>query len=480
MELWPYQVEAVEQLRAQIRAGHRRVILQAPTGAGKTVMASEVIRCAVGKGSRVLFLAHARELIDQCVSKLRACDLLPGIIMAGRSGDPQAHVQVVSKDTLLARAVRSDRITLPPANLVITDEAHRSMSSWYQVVLDQYPHAVHIGLTATPVRGDGVGLGDWWQGIVISITVPELIRGGYLVPARVFAPFTPDMTGVKKDGNGEWVRTATSEIMNRPKIVGDVVAHWQAHASDRLTVVFATVIDHSLALRDRFAAAGVPAEHLDAKTPLGEREAILERLRAGVTRVLCNVNVVTEGWDLPALSCLVDCQPNRRLGRCLQKWGRVLRRDEGKTDAIVLDHAGNALRHGLPGDDRHWSLDTTTPIEEREEDERKKEQRERTICCPQCFCVYSGRRDCPNCGHTPVRQGKPVETTAGTLVEIAQAKPMMTWDDKQRIWLRCLARVKAIGLKVGAAAHMYRKDVGSWPREVEPMPSGAQWQMQRS
>jgi superfamily II DNA or RNA helicase len=196
MQLRPYQIEAVAELRRTIGAGQRRVICVSPTGGGKTLIACQVIAGAVAKGSRVLFLAHTREIIKQTSLKLSEAGVGHGIIQAGLVADPAQPVQVASIQTLWTRAMRLDRMPLPAANVLILDECHRTLAPTYKQIIAEYPNAILLGLTATPCRGDGRGLGGVFEAIVETPQVAALIEQGYLVGTKVYAPVNPDLRGV--------------------------------------------------------------------------------------------------------------------------------------------------------------------------------------------------------------------------------------------------------------------------------------------
>ena len=216
--LRPYQADAIERLRAEIRQGRRRLILQASTGAGKTVIAADIIRRTVEKGGRVLFLAHARELIKQCSDKLWDVGVPHGLLMAGRGYQLSEPVQVASKDTLLSRAIRLGTLRLPEASLVVADECHRSLSRWWRYLLDQYPRAVILGLTATPARSDGRGLGDLYQAMVQAVPTSQLIQDGYLVSTKVYAPYRPNLKGIRVE-RGDYNREQLAARLNKKNLL---------------------------------------------------------------------------------------------------------------------------------------------------------------------------------------------------------------------------------------------------------------------
>jgi DNA repair protein RadD len=278
-QLRPYQDDVIARFNAKVASGTRHILLVAPTGAGKTVIAAAIIAATVRPASvdwsasvtrRVLFLAHRRELILQTSRKLRELGIDHGILLPGYSARLREPVQVASIATLHARAVRSNTIEMPPADLVIVDEAHHIRARSYERILQAYSNAVVLGLTATPCRGDGRGLGNVFDALVECPPVQELIDGGFLVNTRVYAPSQPDLKGFRVE-RGDYSEAQLAERVNTDKLVGDIVEHWHRLAERRKTVVFATGVQHSLHIRDEFCRAGVLAEHIDGKTPIEER-----------------------------------------------------------------------------------------------------------------------------------------------------------------------------------------------------------------
>ena len=413
MNLRPYQNQAVENLRAEIRSGNRHPVLVAPTGAGKTVIAANVVRSAVERGTRVIFLAHRRELINQCSGKLGDNDISHGVLMAKHPRtDPAQLVQVASVQTLVRRLGKNPHAP----GLIIVDECHRTIAASYQKILDAYPGAVVLGLTATPERSDGRGLDQIYDSLVQVATVGELTGQGYLVPAKVYAPATPDLIEIKIK-RGDYDDSALADLLDRPDLIGNIPRHWKQLAEGRTTVCFAVNIRHSQHIRDSFLAEGVRAEHVDGTTPGNERDAILKRLATGETQVVCNVGILTEGWDLPRASCCILARPTKSQGLYLQMVGRVLRTHQGKQDALVLDHAGCVHEHGLPDEDRAWTLDG------RKDRAGKGGNGFSIRICKQCFlAIKPGVPICPACGDVLPVRSREIAEEDGQLAEV-QRKP---------------------------------------------------------
>lgn len=479
-----YQDEAIAALRSAISAGHKRLVLQAQTGAGKTVIASKVMQNAVEKNRKCLFLAHARQLILQCSEKLNTYGVSHGVIMSGVDPYWGAPVQIASRDTLLARYEclgGRKKKELPKAHVVIVDECHGSMSPGYRKILAQYPDAIILGLTATPIRGDGKGLGDLYSFMVQAAKPSRLIAEGSLVPTRIIAPSKPDLKGVRVRG-GDYVPDELARRMEKVVLVGDVFEHWNKYASDRQTVVFAAGVKHSIAMRDLFLSNGVTAGHVDGETEQSERNYLFSAFQSGDIQVLCSCGVLREGWDAPWCSCGILLQPTRRLGTYLQMAGRLQRPWPGKVDALLLDHAGAVYRHGFPDEDVEWELSESVNVQEKIESAKKQKPDREPIACPQCHAVRPGGRECPSCGHVYQKQGKAKEHAQGVLEEVerdqAKRNRKAGGDEKQQFWDECLGWAIGTNRKVGAAGHRYRERYGVWPNHgLKRVPRASQWRL---
>jgi superfamily II DNA or RNA helicase len=443
-----YQTGGIADVRAAIRAGHRRIVLVVPVGGGKTTMASEIIRLATERGRRCLFIAHRRELIDQAVARLARFGIVAGIIQAGRPR-MEAPVQVASIDTLVNR----ENV---PADIVIADECQHARAGRWTTTLARYPNAILLGLTATPFRLDGKGLGFIFDKIVAPVTVRELIRRGVILEPRVFGPdIAAELKGVHTVA-GEFNQRELGERMNQRRLVGNIVEHWMEAAGPgsaggvKRTIVFAVNVEHSQAIIERFREAGIAAEHVDAKTP--NRKSIFERLARNETHVVSNVGIATEGWDLPDLGVVVLARPTQSLSLHIQMIGRGMRTAEGKTECLVLDHAGNHHRHGMVTDEIEYSL----------EDKPKKPSAPSVRQCPACYAIFQGPGACPACGTVPERDTTaPIEEVSGRLVEITPSVQREAW------YASVVARVSAAGQRLGRARVAYQQKFGTWPRHYE-------------
>jgi superfamily II DNA or RNA helicase len=464
MQLRAYQEDVIAKVDEC-----KRPLIVAPTGSGKTVIASAIIQRHPNK--HVLFLAHRRELIHQPVNTLKTCGVQAGYILAGMDANHMAQVQVASIQTLTSRYIRGDR-DLPHADIVFIDEAHHARARTYQTVIDAYPEAKVIGMTATPCRRDGRGLGNVFTDLVLAPSIKELIAQGHLVGTRVFS-WDVDLKGVRTS-KGDYVESELEARMNTDKLVGDIISHHQRLARGRKTVLFASGVEHSVHLAREFQAAGVRAEHLDGSTPIEERESILARLSNGDLEVVCNCMVLTEGWDQPDVSCLVLARPTKSLGLYLQMAGRCLRPSPDKKDALILDHSGATLRHGRVEDPRVWYLDEDSKAVSPMQDARNSGAGPQHLECSQCNAIRTAGRPCPECGFLPKRPGSYHAISEGELVEHRRdgsLVPQFYSETRKLEFYSMLVHIgRERGHKDGAAAHRFKERFGHWPSKNNVTP----------
>jgi DNA repair protein RadD len=461
--LRPYQEKAIEDFEREIATGKKRIILVAPTGSGKTVIGSAIIKSVMARRRGVLVVSHRREIITQTSDKLRKLDVPHGIIMAGTEPRPLENVQVAAIQTLYRRAISAGTMELPPADLLEFDEAHHCPATTYRKIIEAYPNAILLGLTATPCRGDGRGLGGIFETIIECPQVAELIEQGYLVRTRVYAPVNPDLKGVRVQA-GDYVEAQLADRMDRPQLIGDIVTHWHKFSERRKTVAFAVNVSHSVHIRDEFIKSGVRAEHIDGSTPKPERDASLARLASGEIELVTNCMVLTEGWDMPEVGCCILARPTKKMGLYRQMIGRVLRPADGKRDAIILDHSGGVFRHGFVEDSVEWTLDPDKKAESPAHAKRCEMPGSRLLECTQCGAIRVGGEPCPNCGFLPAPPPRPVPFLDGELAEVGRdrrSKPSVYDPETRAVWLGMLTAIQIErDYKPGWIAWKYKEKFG--------------------
>lgn len=490
----PYQEEIHREVIRELRNGNRRILVQSGTGTGKTFIASRILLGASGKGNNAIFNVPRRELAFQTQRTLLSMGVDAGIIMAGVEYEPRKLIQVCSFDTLHARAMKSERIPLPPAAVVLTDEAHLALSDTRTAILQSYPDAIHIGLTATPARSDGRPLGDLYDVMVRGWPIRRMMDEGYLVEARYFGPSEADLSAVRTRG-GDYVEGDLEAVMNQPRLIGDIVDNWFRIGGSVSTVVFCVTQAHARAVWNAFKARGVSAEYVDAGTPQDERAAIFERMSSGASRVLVNVFVASYGLDIPRLSCCIIARPTRSLVLYLQMVGRVLRplwleaepetregrlaviAESEKPFATIIDHTGTVKRLGFAHYEFPWSLHGEETVQERAERKQKEDGEPKQMTCPSCSAVFAGTRFCPSCGHEMVAAGRPIPVHEADLQEIEEtgrvANKSESWEQKKRFYGEAKGYVISKQQKIGRAAYLYREKYGVWPndRRVQDAPA---------
>lgn len=405
VELRPYQDELIIGARKHFRAGRLRVLLQLATGGGKTATTARMIRNAILKACRTWFCVHRRELAAQVAKALAKEGVEYGLVMPGAKANIDSLVQICSIPTLVNRL---DRM-LPPG-LIVFDECHHvAAGSWSEIAL-KYPEAYQLGLSATPQRLDGAGLGNYFDAMVCGPSVSWLIDQGYLSDFRLFSPRTIDRSRIGKLA-GEFRKDQSSALMSDPKIVGDVISHYQQHAPGTRGLAFCTSVETSKRYAAKFTEKGIPSVHIDGKTHDDVRDKIMADFEAGHIRVLCNVDLFGEGYDCPALETVMLLRPTMSLAMYLQQVGRALRPAPGKQHATILDHVGNSDFHGDPDIDREWHLTTGKAS-------KKSDEVPSPRVCPTCYAHNrAGASRCKVCGSMFPVQGREVDEVAGELEE---------------------------------------------------------------
>jgi superfamily II DNA or RNA helicase len=369
-QLRHYQESLIQAIFARWQAGDRRVMAQLATGGGKTVLFAHIARTFLEQGEGVLVVAHRKELILQAKEKLEAISGLEcGIIKAGYKPEPHKDIQVASIQSL------GRRKKYPEVGLLIVDECHHASAKSYSDLINRYTKAYVLGVTATPYRSDGQGFKWLFDSLVTGVSTRELIALGHLAKFRLFASRPISTKGISKSG-GDFNQ---SQLEDRAMaVVGDVLPTWEKYAKGKQTIIFAVSVTHSKEIVKLFCDAGYKAEHIDGTTPDSDREAIIERFASKETTILSNVGVFTEGFDVPGIECVQCVRPTMSLSLWLQMVGRGLRPTEDKEYCTIVDHSDNWKAHGLPDEEREWSLDPISLSPGRFKQE-----------CPECFHVFS-------------------------------------------------------------------------------------------
>ena len=361
MQLRDYQQDLIDRTRQEFALGRKKVLMQSPTGSGKTVTFVHIIANAIAKGKKVLILAHRKELIEQAWRTLKKADIVAGIVMAGIGENLNLSVQVASVQTLVRRLDRP----LPDFDLIVIDEAHHTSSNSYTTILSRFPKAFVLGVTATPCRLDGKGLGDLFESLVHGEQISALIDQGHLVKPIYASTEGLDLSGVKITA-GDYNKAALIDAVHTSQINGELVSHWRQFANGMQTIVFAVDCEHSREIVQAYTDAGISAAHVDGESPPDYRRHVIEKFGAKEITVLSNVNIFTEGFDIPSIECVQLARPTKSISLYFQMIGRALRPNEGKTHAIVLDHVNAFHDHGSVADPFLWELEITRKKRSRE------------------------------------------------------------------------------------------------------------------
>ncbi len=436
---------------SRVRAGMRRhkwQLLQLPTGGGKTFTAGYMINAAQMKGSRCIFLVPRRELLRQTAESYASVGINFGYIAAGHKPNPFARVQLATVGSLVRRLD-----TVKPPNLIFVDETQYGTNQLNQVIQwAKDAGAFGIGLSATPSRTDGKGLGMWYSNMIEGPTPRELMDMGNLSEYKMYAPDTPDLSGIKTVA-GDYAKGQLADKMEQDRVlVGNAVRHYRELAMGKLNLAFCASVKHSQIVAEKFRDEGIPAAHISGDMDDAERSRIIKAFARRELLVLTSCQMLQFGFDLSSaaqmdvtVEAMSDLQPTQSLSLQLQKYGRALRKKD--FPAIILDHAGNSARHGLPDDDREWSLDDREKRGSGGDGEKTEPVRQ----CPECFMAHRPSPECPGCGYVYPVMGREIEEVEGELQEITSAPKM---SKKQEIGI--IARRDGLkGLQEYAKANGY-------------------------
>lgn len=415
IRLYDDQSDLIARTRHLMRH-HKAVLMQAATGAGKTVMTASMIQGSRAKGTRSMMVVPRRELLRQTAETFKSFEIPHSYVSAGYEFNPFAKTMLATSDTL---ARRLERVPVP--HVVFVDETHYGGAQLDRIVKHyRAAGAWIIGLSATPIRLDGKGLGMWYDAMAEGPPIADLIEGQRLSRFRMFAPSAPDLTGIKTTA-GDYAKGEIAGRMEGDRVlVGNAVSHYVKHAMGRLNVAYCASVNHAGIVADAFRDAGVPAAPITGAMDDDERARLIRAFARRELLVLTSVDLLTFGFDLASaaqmdvtVECMSDLGPTQSLAKQMQKWGRVLRMKQ--EPALIFDHAGNAGRHGMPDDAREWSLSG------RVKREGGGEKSEPVRQCPKCYYVHRPTPTCPACGFEYPIQSRELDEVEGELSEVTSA-----------------------------------------------------------
>ncbi|EAK9154697.1 DEAD/DEAH box helicase [Listeria monocytogenes] len=366
-------------------------------GAGKSVILAEIIRMTTHNKNYVLFLVHRKELIDQIRNTLIMNEVDMEFVKLGM-------VQTI---------VRRLNKTSEPS-LIIIDESHHVLANSYKKIIHHFSKAKVVGFTATPVRINGGGLGDINDALIEKVNVKWLIENQFLAPYKYFAPEIVQTETLDIKRTGEFDMTGLDDQFNKRMIWGDVIKHYQKLADGQQAILYASSLYQSQKMAASFEQVGITAAHIDGKTPKAERDHIIQQFRNGEIKVLCNLDLIGEGFDVPDCSTVIMLRPTQSLSLYIQQSMRGMRYRPEKT-SIIIDHVGNVSRFGLPDMERTWTL-------EPKKGSNSKKAEAPVKICPDCFMtVLSSNKQCEHCGHEFKVEAKPIQIDdAAELQEITE------------------------------------------------------------
>lgn len=407
-----YQQELINGVYQSMTNGNKRIMVQSPAGSGKSVTMSEIARRATAKENRVLFVVHRRELVSQ----------IKGTFAANEVDFNHCHVGMVQT---VNNRVKRNKIREP--SVILVDEAHHALAKTYLNIFESFPEAYVLGFTATPWRMSRAGFTDVFQDLIIGRPVQWLIDNNRLAPFKYYSVNLTDMQKLKRNSTGDFSNASIDEAMKKT-IFGDVVENYKKFADGKKTIIYTHSVKSSKEVADAFCSEGYKAMQVDGKTHKDIRAEAMKKFRKGEVKILVNAELYGEGVDVPDCECVIQLRPTESLTLFIQQTMRAMRYMPGK-QAIIIDHVGNYLRHGLPNTEHDWNKHFAGG---NKKSESKPEVPIRE--CENCFAVYSPKeKACPMCGHVPeVKQQREYEINeSAKLEEVTEEDVSITLDFRE-------------------------------------------------
>lgn len=444
-KLFDYQKKLVNKARQSLANGKKSILLVSPAGSGKSVIIAEIVRLTTKNKKRVMFTVHRQELIKQIIQDFNQNDV------------DMNYVTIMTVGKIANRLTK-----LPKPDLIITDETHHSKASTYRKIYEYFNNIPRLGFTATPWRMNGAGFDDIYDEMIEGLSVAELIEKGNLAPYKYYSVKLLDESKLAKSSTGDYTNKSIDNAIGKT-IFGDVVKTWQDKASGQQTIIYAHDIEYSKQVAEAFNTAGINARHCDSKTPQTERDKIMNDFKSGSLKVLSNVDLISEGFNVPDCSCVIMLRPTQSLVLFIQQSMRCMRFKPNKV-ATIIDHVGNYTRFGMPDTKNEWDIKGWKKA-------GKKKVKSDAIGiweCLECHAVNeTGKDRCEVCGWIKPKQDVQMDvdehveieqvgglnmTTDYTMIKYAKMKPDQA---NSRHELAMIA--KARGYKPGWAYHQAKQ-----------------------
>lgn len=413
IKLRPYQEQLIQRVRVSVATGHQAVCAVLGCGGGKSIIQAMIAKSATEKGNQVLFLVHRKELCQQITNTFFVAGVNFGLC-----------------DIMMVQTASRRIDKLPDYQLIITDECHHSTAASYRKIYDHYPRAIRLGFTATPIRLNRGGLGEVYSDLITSVSTRWLIDNGYLADYKYYSVKLADTSGLHTKA-GEYKADEVAALMESRTIYGETVKQWERLAGGKKTIIYCASVAAAKQTATEFVSRGYNATSVDGEMDKNARAFTMDSFRSGELTVLCNCELFGEGLDVPDCECVVLLHPTQSLTLHIQQSMRSMRKCGDKV-AIIIDHVGNCYRHGLPDDNREWSL---AP-------KRKQEDTVKIRECENCFAVYPPTmKKCPYCGAEATHEIRTVDrkTVDVDLVEVKRQEDIKntrlrdadlhTWDE---------------------------------------------------